>query len=225
MNKIYFILFALVFQGMNAQFDVNAQNNDLWNQASGVMLPKNEAYNKVEGSVLLFDEVGLPGKITTTDGKEYTITGLDYNLKSDQIQVLMSKDSVFSFQSKNIDKVRIANTFFVTRFDSEVNRNVYYEEIAISKNMELLKRYSIKVKEGLLNPLTKQMQTADKFVVTSNYWIFTEGKAKKYKLRKKSLSKLFPKDWDKIESFIKENDLSYKVENDLKKIFTYQNTL
>lgn len=210
---------------MTAQYDVNSINNDLWHQASGIKLAKNDAYNKVEGSLMLFDKLGLPAKITLNNGKEYKLTNMDYNIKSDQMQVLISADSVFSFQSKNIAKVRIANANFITYFDSEISRNIYYEEIAKSKGANLWKRYSLKIKEGIRNPLTKQMQSPDKFVITSNYFIFKDDKLEELKLKKKSLAKLFGDHWEKIASFIDENDLSYKDENDLKKIFTYNNTL
>lgn len=189
---------------------------------SGIWIQKNpEKENEIEGSYFLFKHNWFTGLITVDNGKQYEVANLNYNAKYDQLEAAFSNDSVFVFNSANIEKVVIGDKVLTTHLDPVKSRISYYEFIEGIEGMEILKQYRVHVVRGGSNPMTQKQLTPDRYEMTADYFLAEGEKLSEIKLRKKYLLKLFKEDSDKIKEYVSENDLSYKDEEDVKQIIDY----
>ena len=143
----------------------------------------------------------------------------------DQIEVKISKDSIFIFNQQIIEMVEINKKLLRKFIDSELYENGYYEVIATSKEKELLKRYEVTIREGSFNPMTLQKLTKDSYIIKSKYFIHAQNIMAEISLKKSKFLKIFEEDSDIIKKFLSDNKLSLKDDNDLKKIFNYYDSL
>lgn len=225
MKKITFLVLCLTIVNCYAQYDVNVFNgNNLKANSAGMWVVTNTSDAEIEGSYRLFNNDFQTGVITTKDGKKFEVPSLNYNLKADQLEAKISKDSVFAFNTASLVSVEFNNTELKALFDPEEYRPSLYEVIGSLNNQTVLKHRSVKVKPGIVNPMTQQKQTPDRFVQEVEYYITTaKGGLKEIKLKKRTILKLFNDSADEVEDFVAENDLSYKEDADLKKIFKFYN--
>ncbi len=224
MKKITFLAFFLSFFYSFGQYDVNVFNSEVTPNTSGMWIVDEKQDNEIEGSYRLFKNDFHTGVITTKDGKKFKVPGLNYNLKADQLEVKISKDSVYAFDTASIVEVDFEGDKFKTLFDPKKYRPTLFEVIGAFNNQSVLKHRSVKVKPGIVNPMTQQKQTPDIFVQEFTYYVTTvQGGLKEIKLKKRTILKLFNESADVIQEFVSDNDLSYKEDDDLKKIFKYYN--
>jgi hypothetical protein len=225
MKKITFL--ALIFCGISsfAQYDVTVFNGEnLDANSSGVWVVTKPKAENIEGSYRLFKNDFHTGIITTKEGKKYKVPGLNYNLKSDQLEVKISQDSVYAFNTASIVEVEFGDNKFKALFDPEKYRPTFYEVIGSFDNQTILKHRSVKVKTGIVNPMTQQKQTPDTFVQEQTYFVTNKkGGLDELKLKKRTILKLFDDSADDVDDYVSENDLSYKEDADLKKIFKFYN--
>lgn len=132
---------------------------------------------------------------------------------------------MFIFDPGKINTIEISNKLFRRYEGSELLNDGYFEIVATSKEMNLLKKYSVVVKEGILNPLTMQKQTKDTYVIKTKYFIHSHNAINEISLKKGKLLKIFEEDSGKMKIYINDNNLSIKEDGDLKLIFNYHNTL
>lgn len=225
MKKITFLILCLSFITSNAQYDVNIINgDDLSANSSGMWVISKANSEKIEGSYRLYNNDFQTGVITTKDGKKFQVPSLNYNLKADQLEAKISKDSVYAFNTASIVSVDFKDTKLKALFDPEKYRPTFYEVIGKLDNQTILKHRSVKVKPGVVNPMTQQKQTPDRFVQEYTYYITNEkGGLDELKLKKRKILKLFDDSAEEVDEFVSENDLSYKDDEDLKRIFNYYN--
>lgn len=181
--------------------------------------------NLVTGSTYLFSDWNTNAIVGTKDGKKYKISGLNYDAKHDKLVAKVGIDSLFSFNPASIAQASINNRTFKRYLDPELKRNSFYEVIVDKGNMELLKRINVAVKEGYINPLTKQQEIADSYTMKETYFINESNTVKKVPSKKKEFLKIFGDKALSVKGYIKENKLSTKKELDLKQIFTYYASL
>jgi hypothetical protein len=182
---------------------------------------------KVDGSPYLYDTWFNHSKIFFQD-KVYTISTFNYNIFSDRFEAKLSKDSVFVIDPLNIKKVIINERVFNHYQDPESKKNAYFEELIDFDNYRMLRKYSIKTKSGTLNPLTREKLSNDKLVKIEDYYItdLNNNSFKKLKLKKLAFEALINKEnLNKINKFIKDNDLKYTDIYDIIKILKYYNSL
>ena len=227
MKKITLLIFVLAFCSnvSTAQYDVNVFNgSDLKSNTSGMWIVTTTNGENIEGSYRLFDNDFQNGVITTKEGKKYKVPGLNYNLKSDQLEVKIAKDSVYAFNTAGIVEVDFGKSKFKTLFDPEKYRPTFYEVIGSFNNQTVLKHRTVKVKPGVVNPMTQQKQTPDRFVQEYSYFVTNDkGGLDELKLKKRTILKLFDDSAEEVEDYASENGLSFKEDEDLKKMFNYYN--
>ena len=199
--------------------DFSALNTNL----SGAWI-KNPIYHQIQGSVYLYENWLTYGIITTNEDLNISIKGLNYDTSIDHFVAKISTDSVYRFDNSNIKEVLINKVKFKKYPITEFNEKVYFQVMAIGKNIELLKRSTKKLSRGILNPMT-QVASPDKYVNKTTYYIFTENELKEIKLKKKAFCKLFGENSKIISKYISEKKLSLNEERNLQVILNYYNTL
>ncbi len=222
---LLFMLNVMVCQSQSSNSkrltnDYSALNTNL----SGAWISSNSA-NNIEGSVYLYDKWETNNAIILTkDGQKLSIKGLNYDTMIDAFVAKVATDSVYVFNNNDIKEVRINENRFKRYFAEEINRLVYFQVLAVGKDMEFLKTNTKKIKNGMLNPLT-QVSTPDKYVNDSKIFLKRGNKITEIKLKKKAFSRLFDKNSKAISSFISNENLSLNDERNLQKILNYYNTL
>jgi len=213
------------------QFSRSRQFTDIRSNLvlNGFKVGNDENRAKVDGSPYLFKSWNNPSKIVYGD-KVYTVAIFNYNIYSERFEAKLSEDSLFIINPRNIKKVVINGKVFGRYLDPEFQRNSYFEEIAkINDDNLLLKKYTVKIMPGPLNPLTKEKLRNDRLVQGENYYICDlkdENKLKKIKLKKSTIQSFFRKEvLDDIKIYVKENHLNYRDIVDVKKIVQYYNSL
>lgn len=220
MRKILFVGLFCCFFNAFAQHDV-VVNGELASNTSGMWIVNENKSSEVQGSYYVYDEFHT-GIITAKNGEKYKLPGLNYNLKSDQFEAKISKDSIFAFSTTSIIGVDLDQQKFKTLYDPAKYRPTFYEVIGTLDNKTVLKHYSVKMRPGVVNPMTQQKQTPDRLIHEHSYYITNnKGGLQELKLKKRHILKLFDDSAKKVHDFVSENNLSYKKDEDLRKIFTF----
>jgi hypothetical protein len=233
MNKYLVFLLAL---SVNFAFSQAGNNFTLQNfsnskgimTGNGLWIKKNINNNNIKGSPYLFDSwYSANALVYTKDNVAYKFRELNYNVQLERFESKFSEDSIFVFNPKNIGKVIINGKTFKRYLDSEFQRNSYFEELVVTNSFVLLRKYEIGIKEGMYNPLTQQKTTDDEMIVKEKYFYTTDNENLKLTQLKRSfiLKSIESDKRDLLKQYAKDNDLSFKDINDLKKIFNYYNTL
>lgn len=191
-----------------------------------------EVYNKklnngVDGSPYLYDSWNNHSKIFFRD-KTYEIKSFNYNIYADRFEAKLSSDSVFVINSWNVKKVLINDRVFNQFMDPETKSNSYFEDLIDFDNYRILRKYSVKIKSGAVNPLTNEKLANDELVKYETFYIYNNANNNldKVKLKKSSIESLFKKESiNDLNKFIKANRLKYNDINEIIKIVKYYNTL
>jgi hypothetical protein len=222
---IILILSTNVFsQNINRSFSgvaINSVDQDAFNAVNsrGSWRPIVNKYN-IDGSQLAFSDNNLKLFITTISGKSYVMPNANYNAKSDQIVSAVSKDSVFTFDDSTFRDIKIGNVS-LKKFKNKKGLSRFYFILHKSDKITFLKSYYARVKKGTVNALTKVQVTNDKFVIDHKYYLFSNNSVVVFKPKKKSFIKLMSDNKSLIISFIDNNNLDFKNEKDILKLFNY----
>ncbi len=179
---------------------------------------------EVQGSVYLFEEWENRGVLVTIDKQRYGVKNINIDLKNQSFQSRFSKDSMFNYNFNTIDRFIINNKVYKNFYYNEDNR--IYEIIHETPEYTILKGYKINLVEGSANPMLNRK--TDKYVQKYDYYVKTDSEIKNFKLSRKQVLKLInadKEDLDKIMEYIKENNLSFKDDFQLKRILDYSKTI
>lgn len=175
---------------------------------------------KIEGSIYMFEEWNNVAIIQTKDKKRVAINNVNYNIRRNRIASRSSLDSLFVFDLSLFDKIIIKGKTFrklVPDLDGRI-----FEVLFETDKGDLLSFHYLKILEGSANPMVNRK--VDKFKQTQEYFLYIDGDLIPVKMRKKDILKALAKDdSDKKKELInyyKENKLSYKSTEDLKKVLT-----
>ena len=175
---------------------------------------------KITGSIYLFDNWNNTGVLFTKTDQEFVVKNINLNIERNTFEVKISKDTIFSYNFNNIEKFEINNKVYKNYYTQEGKR--VYEIIHESNEFLILKGFYIEYVSGAINPMLNRPN--DKYVQKKQYFINKDNAIKPYKLSKKRILKLIADDQErvvKLEQFMKDNGLSYKKSNDIKKGLEY----
>ena len=175
------------------------------------------------GNIYVFENWNNSCNIKIGD-KVYKLKNINLNMKSDQFEAKVGKDSMFAFNTSNIDYIIIKNRKFKSFYVPEKEKNRNFELIYDSVDIKLLKEYEVGIKYNDPDPLMVK-KNVDNYFTTITYYIRKGEEIKQIKLKKKDILNLFDRKASVVDKFVKENKLSYKKEKDLNKIFIYYNSL
>jgi len=174
----------------------------------------------VDGTVYLFDNWDNRGVIYTTGHEKLAINNINLNIQRNAFEAKVGNDSLFSFSFNNIEKFVVNNRVFKNYYWDNDNR--VYEEIAIQKDFEILKGFNVKFVEGSSNPMLNRKN--DKYIRNESYYVRKDGKITFLALKKSRILKLLDlndQQKEKLLDYVDQNKLSFKNEDDLKKILNY----
>jgi hypothetical protein len=177
--------------------------------------------NVVIGSVYLFDEWNNKAEIHTLSDERFLVRNINLNINRNAFEAkLTDSDSIFSFNFNNIKHIIINDKTYKNYYYNDDNR--VYEIIYESNKFSIMKGFSIKLVSSSGNPMVNRAN--DKYAKFSSYFIMQNNSIKPFKLRKKSVYKLFNGDKNvisRLESYVLNKKLSYKKENDIAQILDY----
>ena len=177
--------------------------------------------NIVLGSVYLFDEWNNSAVIHTLSNERFLVKNINLNINRNAFEVkLADSDSIFSFNFNNIKRIVINDKTYKNYYYNDDNR--VYEIIYQSNKFSIMKGFSIKVVSSSGNPMVNRSN--DKYARFSSYFIKQKNSIKPFKLRKRSIYNLLDGDKNaisRLESYVSNNNLSYKREKDVVQILDY----
>jgi len=221
MKKILILLCLLLSLSVYTQTNFNAGltmgGND-YNYGSTFFY---NTRNVVIGSVYLFDEWNNKAEIHTLSDERFLVRNINLNINRNAFEAkLTDSDSIFSFNFNNIKHIIINDKTYKNYYYNDDNR--VYEIIYESNKFSIMKGFSIKLVSSSGNPMVNRAN--DKYAKFSSYFIMQNNSIKPFKLRKKSVYKLFNGDKNvisRLESYVLNKKLSYKKENDIGQILDY----
>ncbi len=175
---------------------------------------------QVDGTYYLFDKWDNYTTIHTEDNHKFVLRNINLNLERNTFESKTEGDSIFTFNFNNIDKFIINGRVFKNFFWDDDNK--VYEIIFDTDDFEILKGFKVELIEGSANPMVNRKN--DKYIRREYYFVRKDDKLEPFKFKKSRVLKLIGSDETvakKIETYAKNNGLSFKKEKDVKKIFDY----
>ena len=212
------------FTNLNGTYSYDSYlgNPNEWSKIMGVLYQFDDIrFGKMgfDGSVYLFDEWENKG-IIVVGNKRYVISNINFHISQDAIMSKIEEDSTFVFNFQGIDKILINNRVFKSFYNSSKVKNKVYEVIYENQEIALLKGYTVSLIEASPNPMVNRY--INKIKRTSNYYIYKNGAIQSFKLKKSNIQNLVSKEkTQKLEQYVKDNNLSYKKENNVIKMLNY----
>lgn len=223
--SLYMLLFVTAY-GFSQTTGVDPNNNILGalatygpdgsNVGASSMVfnpPKN-----IKGSIHLFDTWRNTSVFEVNGSeKKLLLKNINYNIDRDVFESQIGKDSIFTFNFENIKNITINSREFQNIYAPSFSANKTFEVIYQDDSFALLKRYYLTVTEGSDNPMVNR---PSKFVQKSEYFVKKGNSVRPFKMKKKDIMALARKKSKDLDAFAKENGLSYKKDNDVKRMLT-----
>ncbi|WP_053971526.1 hypothetical protein [Mangrovimonas sp. ST2L15] len=169
----------------------------------------------------LFDSQKGKVKIVTKGGKGYLIDGANYNLVSDQLFVPIGQGKVFTFNNQDIRFFEKNGEKFIFLPDSgELHEVVYVGESAI-----LFKKFKVTLKPATENPMTKVVTKSAYYDKEEILVVKVGDDFVEVPNNKKKFAELFPEHSAELLKFIKDNKISLKDSEQVKRVASYYDTL
>jgi len=198
---------------------VNNENRGTW--VKNIVVDK-----RIKGSPYLFDTWVKNGKIYYGEDV-YQIASFNYNIQFERFEAQFPDKAILAINPRGITKIVVDNMNFVRQLDPEYKRNTYFEHIVKFNGNTLLRKYSISIKEGKVNPMTLQMMKPDQFVIDEKIYVCNESdEMEEIKLKKSTvLSFIDSKNKEDVKKFVEKNKLRYKDVEDVHRILDHYNSL
>lgn len=232
MKKSLLIIACLMFGFVSAQEE---QNRDIAgtngagtilrasnsNNGGGVAFYMSNPPREIDGTIHLFDEWDKSAVIHTVDSQKFLLKNVNLNIRRNTFETKVSVDSVFAFNFNNVDKFVIDGKTYKNYYWNDDNR--VYEIIYEAKDWSIIKGFKIVEVTGSANPMLNRSR--DRMVRKMFYYIKDENGINPFILKKRKVLKLVSNgDATKsarIANYAKSNKLSYKREDDLRKIIEF----
>lgn len=229
MKKVVIIcMLSLFVTNLNAQSNENVINNSgssllrssFNNQSSyGTTTRFINPPRRIEGSIYMFEGWSQVAIIQTKDKKRVAFANVNYNIRRNRIASRSSTDSLFVFDLGLFEKMIINGRTF-RKLDPDLDGRIF-EVLFETDKGDLLSFHYLKILEGSANPMVNRK--VDKFKQTQEYFLYIDGDLIPIRMRKKEILKALAKDDTQKKELIKyykDNKLSYKSQEDLKKVLT-----
>jgi hypothetical protein len=178
---------------------------------------------KIVGNIYVFEDWNTKSNIVMND-KVYKLKKINLNMLTDKFEAKVGIDSMFAFNSSNIDYIVINNRKFKNYYEAGSGGNRNFELIYDGDELKLLKGYEVGVRYNEPDPLMIK-KNVDNYFTTKTYYIKRGEDIKQIKLKKKNILNVFGSKASVVDKFVKSNKLSYKKEKDLNKMFIYYDSL
>ncbi|MEP0263819.1 hypothetical protein [Dokdonia sp.] len=176
----------------------------------------------IDGSVYIYEDWS---NNATVSSEETTVRldNLNFNAQRNAFQSKIGRDTVFTFNFRNLNKVVVKNKTFKNVYSPKHQKSRVFEVVTETKDFTIYKDYRIEIKEG--NPNPQRGAANDKYLLRFDYYVSQGENFDKFQLKKSKVLKLMGDKADQVEAYIKTNKLKIKRDNDFAKVITYYNSL
>lgn len=195
--------------------------SDMSNFSGGSIIINKKS--EVKGNIYVFPNWNNIG-IIDIDNKKYKLANINFNIKTNNFESQVGKDSVFILDIANVNDIYINNKKFKSFYFSKIKKNKSFEILYDGDDFELLKGFEVGIKYGETDPLMVKKKV-DTYFTTKTYYIKRGTDIQEIRLKKKTILDLFKEKSNLVNTFAKKNNLSFKKDMDLKKIFSYYKSL
>lgn len=176
----------------------------------------------IDGTVYLYEDWSNYATVSSEETK-VRLDNLNFNAQRNAFQSKIGKDSLFTFNFRNLNKVVVKNKTFKNVYSPIHQKSRVFEVVTETKDFSIYKDYRIEIKEG--NPNPQRGAPNDKYLLRFDYYVSQGENFDKISLKKSKILKLMGDKADKVESYIKSNKLKVKKSGDFAKIIDYYNSL
>ena len=162
--------------------------------------------------------------IIDIDNKMYRLANINFNIKTNNFESQVGKDSIFILDIANVNHIHINNRKFQSFYFSNKKGDQSFEILYDGDDFKLLKGYEVGIRYGETDPLMVKKKV-DTYFTTKTYYVRRGADIQEVSLKKKNILLLFKDKANLVGTFAKKNKISYKKDNDLKKLFNYFNSL
>jgi len=230
-NYIFIYLFFGIFSSVGAQNtggvigvtnDLNQYLNPMQSEGLYVSIKKSDQTR--DESQYLFKENEGDFQIFFNQNKGFSMKNMNYNINSNTLESIVSKDSIFEFDNDKIDFIKHSSKKY--KFYNFNNSSQLYQELLVSEKIIFLKGFKLIHKDAFINPMTNALISEAKNEIIEKYYCkISDKEFSQFDLKKKSVLILMGNKSSQIAKYVSESNLSYSLENDVIKIFNYYNTL
>lgn len=209
---------------LRSSFSLNDKLTDLKGEP---LLAKNEV--STDGSAFFSNEWSR-GSLTLVSGKKYSSILLKINLQTDDVHYLLEETKAERVAGKGIVKqvdFKLSDQQDSIRFRShfpsvEKNDLLTFYQVLVDGEVILLKRIKrIFIEEKAFNSAT----ITHRFDTDNSYFICLNKKMIKLKRNRTNILELLTDQRSNLENYLSKNNISFKSDQDLKKLFEYYNSL
>jgi len=225
------ITFFIIFLSSTALFAQNPNTSIIVFHSGGYAetMDIKQKPPETKGS-FYFNKNWYNGTIKLFSGEEIRNYPLKYDMKYNQINIKAKNDiKIISIGAvKEIDwtddkgiEQKLINCAVYTKNNSNV---LGFFQILSEGKILLLKKTNLKLLNANYNGTVVAGNKDNKYIKEYKYFVYKNNKIIKIRKRRKNILKTFNNQANKIEKFVKQNNLSYKKEYDLIKIFNFYNS-
>ncbi|WP_405251158.1 hypothetical protein [Dokdonia sp. Asnod3-C12] len=190
--------------------------------ASGSSSMFSSSPTNVEGSYYVFENWENNAVIELNNGKKYVLEqNFNINAYKGSFESKISEESVYIFELGDIKKVNINYNPYVVKYFKKENKFVLFQELGNYNGKTLLKDFKAELIQRGSDPYRGNLN--DQIVINSNYYISQNDEIIKIKLKKSSIINQFDNESNAVKTFMKDEKLSFKEDNDLRKLFRFLN--
>ncbi|WP_298350332.1 hypothetical protein [uncultured Dokdonia sp.] len=219
-----FLLTATVSTGQNTfgGGGSSTSSNSVFNQKMnlGYKAGANRVEDKkVDGSPYLFENWDRSATVVTKAGENLKIENVNFDGRRNKIVAKINSDSIYTFNSLAIDKAIINGKTFVNIEAPNSAVIKVYELVVETPEFKILKDHVVDINEGSSNPM--RGTTIARYIPREFYMLLKNDSFERFSLRKKKILKLLAAQEEKVKTFVDQNDLNYKNEDDINKIMDF----
>jgi hypothetical protein len=176
----------------------------------------------VDGSEYLFDAWENTAFIYTKDKSTFSLKNINLNIKRNSFVSKLGKDSIFTYNMNNIDKIIINRKIYKNIFSEDGKR--VYQVIYEDTDFSILKGFSIQAVLGSPNPMVNRK--SDRLVRKEVLYLKKDNVIKRFRLGKRRVLDLVNANNKKeVLRYAKDEKLSFRKEEDIHKILEYSSNL
>lgn len=224
-------VFAQNPNGLDAQTNLNSIGS---HDPNGVVRHFDTRYRGITGSPFLSNQWNT-GTITLNNGKIFTNVPLKIDLYSQEVLAKRPAGDSIIIQANAIQQVQLTEantgkkyTFKKISFIRNENPGVKdtYADIIYEGKYSFIAERKKKLIKANYKGAYSTGQPYDEFVDETTYYIQKPDKSlEKVKLNRKAIADVFSSHQDKLKSFIASENIDFKNEQDVMKLFAYYNSL
>ncbi len=222
-------LLFIVFFTINAYSQSNDASQSLIYSSGGAStvleIPVRPA--DMVGSVY-YNEVWYIGIINLFDGRVIKGYGLKYDIKSQYVEI-KTDDGIKILPVGLIENITWRDVngkeeTLINWSNIEVSETGFYSVIYDGQK-SVIKKIGLQIIDSNYNVAMDVGSKDNKYTQKNDYFFVENGKVKKTRKKRKEVLVFLADRKDQISDYAKENNLRYSSDDDLKKIFSYYNSL